>query len=273
MSHSSIHIQPLARWRMLDFRELWRYRELAFALMIRDVKVRYRQTLLGLAWAILKPVLTMIVFTIVFSRIVKVPSDGYPYPVFLYAALLPWQFFSNALGSATNSVVGSRDLITRVYFPRLIIPMASVGACIVDMFVSMCVLIALMIGYGIAPSVNLLMVPLLLVMVTIAALGVGILVAALSVTFRDFIHLMPFALQLWLFLTPVVYSISIIPEKWQWLALLNPMTGLVEGFRSAFLGSSFDFTLLAVSDVCAVAMFALGVLIFERAEQRFADVI
>lgn len=258
---------------MLNFNELWLYRELAVALMIRDIKVRYRQTVIGLAWAVLKPVLTMIVFTIVFSHIVKVPSDGYPYPVFLYSALLPWQFFANALSSAANSVVGSKDLITRVYFPRLIIPVAAVGACVVDMFVSMLVLIALMIGYGVAPSANLLMVPVLLLLVTLAALGVGVLVAALSVAFRDFIHLMPFALQLWLFLTPVVYSTSIIAPQWQWLALLNPITGITEGFRSAFLGSAFDYGALAVSAVCVTVIFTVGVLVFERIERGFADVI
>ena len=273
MINSSIHIQPAVRWRMLDYRELWRYRELASALMVRDIKVRYRQTMIGLAWAVLKPVLTMIVFTIVFSHIVKVSSDGYPYPVFLYAALLPWQFFSNALGSAANSVLGSSGLITRVYFPRLIIPVAAVGACVVDMVVSMAVLITLMLAYRVAPTSNLLMVPVLLLMVTLAALGVGILVAALSVAFRDFIHLLPFALQLWLFLTPVVYSASIIPSLWHWLALINPMTGLTEGFRSAFLGSPFDFVALVVSALCAIAVFVVGVLVFERVERGFADVI
>jgi lipopolysaccharide transport system permease protein len=273
MNSSSIHITPPTRWHLLDARELWHYRELAVALMVRDIKVRYRQTMIGLAWAVLKPVMTMIVFTIVFSHIVKVPSDGYPYPVFLYSALLPWQFFSNALGSAANSVAGSRDLITRVYFPRLIIPVASVGACVVDMFVSMGVLIVLMIIYQISPTGNLLMVPLLLLMVSFAALGVGILVAALSVAFRDFIHLMPFGLQLWLFLTPVVYSTSIIPQHWQWLAVLNPMSGLTDGFRSAFLGLPFNLSALAISGVCAMAMFALGILVFERVERGFADVI
>lgn len=258
---------------MLDLAELWRYRELAFALLARDVKVRYRQTLIGVAWAALKPLLTMIVFTVVFSKIVNVPSDGHPYPVFLYSALLPWQFFSNSLTSAANSIIGSKDLITRVYFPRLIIPVASVGAGLVDMLISMGVLVVLMLIYGIAPTPALLAVPALMLLVTVTALGAGILVAAMSVSFRDFIHLLPFALQLWLFLTPVVYSTSIIPERWQWLALLNPMTGLVEGFRSAFLGTPFDLAAIAVSTLCAAALVVAGVAVFERVEQTFADLI
>lgn len=273
MSTPVIIIRPARRWRMLDPGELWRYRELALALMMRDIKVRYRQTLIGIAWAALKPFLTMVVFTVVFSRIVKVPSGDAPYPVFLYAALLPWQFFSNSLASAAHSVMGSRDLITRVYFPRLIIPVASVGAGLVDMLVSLGVLVALMLYYGVAPTASLLAVPVLLVLVTLVALGVGIGVAALSVAFRDFIHLLPFALQLWLFLTPVVYSTTIIPERWRWLALLNPMTGLAEGFRSAFLGAPFDGPALGVSAAFATVLFVAGVAVFERVEKAFADVI
>jgi len=273
MSTPAVIIRPARRWRMLDAGELWRYRELAYALTVRDVKVRYRQTAIGIAWAALKPFLTMVVFTLVFSRIVEVPSGDAPYPVFLYAALLPWQFFSNSLTSAANSVMGSRDLITRVYFPRLIIPVASVGAGTIDMLVSMMVLIALMLWYGVAPTPALLAVPALLVLVTLVALGVGSVLPVLRVAFRDFIHLLPFVLQLWLFLTPVVYSTSLIPERWQWLALLNPMTGLAEGFRSAFLGTPFDLTALAVSAAFAVVLFAAAVAVFERVEQNFADVI
>ena len=273
MSQPVITIRPPGRWRMLDVAELWRFRELAWALTVRDIKVRYRQTLIGIAWAALKPLLTMVVFTFVFSHIVNVPSGDHPYPVFLYAALLPWQFFSNSLASAANSVMGSRDLITRVYFPRLIIPIASVGAGLVDMLVSLCVLVALMLFYEVALTSAVLAVPALLVLVILVALGAGILVAALSVAFRDFIHLLPFALQLWLFLTPVVYSTDIIPEDLRWLALLNPMTGLTEGFRSAFLGTPFDLVALGVSAAFSLALFAAGVAVFERVERSFADVI
>ena len=273
MNPPVITIRPPERWRTLNVVELLRFRELAWALMVRDIKVRYRQTLIGIAWAALKPFLTMVVFTIVFSRIVQVPSGDHPYPVFLYAALLPWQFFSNSLTSAANSVMGSRDLITRVYFPRLIIPIASVGAGLVDMLVSLGVLGLLMLFYGVALTPALLAVPVLMLLVVLVALGAGIMVAALSVAFRDFIHLLPFTLQLWLFLTPVVYSTDIIPEDLRWLALLNPMTGLTEGFRSAFLGAPFDLVALGVSAVFAVALFAASVAVFERVERSFADVI
>jgi lipopolysaccharide transport system permease protein len=268
-----IVIEPARRWRMLQLQELWAYRELAYALMMRDIKMKYRQTFIGVAWAVIKPVATMLVFTLVFGKIVNVSSEGYPYPVFLYAALLPWQFFSNALSGASSSVLAQKDLIMKVYFPRLIIPIASVCAGLLDMLISMLVLLALMLFYGVAPTANLLAVPLLLVLVSMVALGVGVLVAGLSVGFRDFIHLLPFAVQLWLFLTPVVYSVKAVPASWQWLMAANPMTGLVEAFRAAFLGTGFDYRAIAISATVALCMFVGGVLVFERVEQGFADVI
>ena len=269
----TIIIRPARRWRMLDVKELWDYRELAYALMMRDIKVRYRQTLIGIAWAVIKPVTTMLVFTLVFGKIVNVSSDGFPYPVFVFAALLPWQFFSNSLASAANSVQAQKTLITRVYFPRLIIPIASVGAGVLDMLICMLVLIVLMAIYGIAPTPNLVMVPVLLLMVVLVALGVGVLVAGLSVGLRDFIHLLPFAIQLWLFLTPVVYSVRSVPDSVAWMIAINPMTGLVEAFRAAFLGTAFDAGAIAVSGVSALVLFIVGVMVFERVEQGFADVI
>jgi lipopolysaccharide transport system permease protein len=268
-----ILIQPARRWRMLDLRELWAYRELAVALCLRDLKLKYRQTFIGVAWGVIKPVLTMLVFTLVFGHIAGVSSGGQPYAVFLFAALLPWQFFSSALSASANSVLGQQALITKVYFPRLIVPVAAVGACMADLLIAFAVLLVLMTVYGIAPGQGLLAVPLLLLLVMFTALGVGVLVAALSVAYRDFVHLLPFAIQLWLFLTPVVYSTEAVPAQWQWLIALNPMTGLVEAFRTAFLGGGFDIGALGLSAAMSLAMLAVGVMVFERCESSFADVI
>ena len=266
-------IRPAGRWRLADLHELWQYRELAWTLALRDVQVRYRQTFVGLAWSVIKPVLTMVVFSIVFGRIAGIPSGDVPYPVFLYAALLPWQFFSNALTASANSVLASRDLITRVYFPRLVVPIASIGACLLDMLVATSVLFALMAWYGMAPGLHLLLALPLLVLVMITALGAGTLVAALAVRYRDFVHLLPFAMQLWLFLTPVVYGSASVPEELHWLLVLNPMTGVVEGFRAAFLGVPLDPGTLASGVVAAVVVALAGILVFERVERTFADVI
>lgn len=266
-------IRPPGRWQFVNLRELWRYRELAWTLAMRDVQVRYRQTFIGLAWALIKPVMTMIVFSIVFGRIAGIPSGDVPYPVFLYAALLPWQFFSNALTSAANSVLGSRELITRVYFPRLVVPIAAIGACMLDMLVATTVLFLLMAWYGITPGPELAFALPLLLLVLLTALGAGTLVAALAVRYRDFVHLLPFAMQLWLFLTPVVYASASVPAELKWLMVLNPMTGVVEGFRAAFLGTPLDPSTLWAGVLAALVVMLLGITVFERVERTFADVI
>jgi lipopolysaccharide transport system permease protein len=266
-------IEPQIGWRTLDLKELWAYRELLWVLTARDVKVRYKQTVLGFAWAIIQPFMLMVVFSIFFGRLAQVPSDGIPYPIFVYAALLPWTFFANAITSSGNSLLNSTHLISKVYFPRLIIPLASVGAGLLDFAISACVLLLLMIWYGIGWSLNLLMAPVLVVGVIFAALGVGTLLAALNVAYRDFRYVIPFTVQLWIFLTPVVYPASLVPEGWRWLLYFNPMAGLIEGFRSAFLDRPFDIPALALSLTVSLVIFLVGVTYFEKVERRFADII
>ncbi len=266
-------IEPRRGWRTLDLKELWAYRELLWVLTLRDVKVRYKQTVLGVAWAVIQPVMTMLVFTIFFGRLAQMPSDGFPYPVFVYAALLPWIFFANAVGNAGNSLLGSANLVSKVYFPRLVIPLASVGAGLIDFAISAVILLLLMLVYGVGWSLNLLAAPLLVLAVVFTALGVGTLLSALIVAYRDFRYVIPFLVQLWLFATPVIYPVSLVPERWQWLLYLNPMAGLIEGFRSVFLGKAFDVTALAISMTVAVVVFLVGAFYFEKVERRFADII
>lgn len=266
-------IEPPKGWRMLDWRELWAYRELLWVLTMRDIKVRYKQTVLGAAWAIIRPVLTMLIFSVVFGQLAKMPSDGFPYPAFVYAGLLPWTFFAASIGASGQSLVGSAHLVSKVYFPRLIIPLSSVGAGLVDLLISTAILLLMMLWYGVGWSVNLLAAPLLLLAVVFTALGVGTLLSALTVAYRDFTHVTPFLVQIWMYVTPVVFPVSLVPERWQWLMYLNPMTGLVEGFRSAFLGKPFDLTGLGISFAIAAAFFIIGVAYFEKVERRFADII
>ena len=266
-------IEPTKGWRTLDLRELWAYRELLWVLTARDVKVRYTQTSLGVLWALIQPVMMMLVFTLLFSRLAKISSDGLPYPVFVFAALLPWTFFASAVGNAGNSLVGSSHLISKVYFPRLIIPLASIGAWLLDFAIATLLLLAMMLWYGIGWTWQLLAVPLLVLGVIFAALGVGTLLSALTVAYRDFRYVIPLMLQLWMYATPVAYPSSAVPPKWQWLIHLNPMAGLIEGFRSAFLGLPFDWVAIAISVASAMAIFVIGIAYFERVERGFADVI
>jgi lipopolysaccharide transport system permease protein len=266
-------IEPARGWRMLDWRELWAYRELLWVLTARDIKVRYKQTVLGTAWAVIRPFTTMVIFSVVFGQLAKMPSDGYPYPVFVYAALLPWTFFAAAIGTSGQSLVGSANLVSKVYFPRLIIPLSSIGAGLVDLLISTGILLLMMLWYGVGGSWNLLAAPVLLLFVIFIALGVGTLLSALTVAYRDFTHLTPFLVQIWMYVTPVIFPVSLVPDHWQWLLYLNPMTGLVEGFRSAFLGKPFDLSGLGISFAVAVAVFVAGVAYFEKVERRFADII
>jgi lipopolysaccharide transport system permease protein len=268
-----ILIKPTKGWRSLDLTELWAFRELFWVLTARDVKVRYKQTVLGFAWAIIQPVMLMVVFSIFFGRLAKMPSDGYPYPIFVFAGLLPWTFFANAVSSSGSSLIGSAQLVSKVYFPRLIIPMASVGGGLIDFAIAAGVLLLLMIYYGFGLTINLLMLPLLVAVLILVAVGIGVLLSALTVAYRDFRYVIPFMVQLWLFVTPVVYPTSIVPQDWRWLLNLNPMVGIIEGFRSAFLGGSFDFVALASSLVVAAVMFTIGVAYFEKVERRLADII
>ncbi len=266
-------IEPPRGWHMLDWRELWAYRELLWVLTMRDIKVRYKQTVLGAAWAVIRPVVTMVIFSVVFGQLAKMPSDGFPYPIFVYAGLLPWTFFAASIGSSGQSLVGSAHLVSKVYFPRLIIPVSSVGAGLVDLLISTGILMLMMLWYGVGWSANLLAAPVLLLAVVFTSLGVGTMLSALTVAYRDFSHLTPFVVQIWMYITPVIFPISIVPERWQWLVYLNPMTGLVEGFRAAFLGKPFDPTGLGISFAIALFLFAIGVAYFEKVERRFADII
>ncbi len=268
-------IEPPSGWIAINWSEIWRYRELLYFLTWRDVKIRYKQTALGAAWAILQPVMTMIVFSLFFGKLAGLgdKTGGVPYPIYVYAGLLPWTFFANSIGNCGNSLVGSSNLITKVYFPRLIIPIAAVGAGLVDLAVSFTVLLGLMVYYGIAPSAQILFVPLFLAGTVLCATGVGTLLSALTVAYRDFRYVVPFMVQLWMFITPVIYPSSVVPEQYRWLLALNPMSGLIEGFRAAFLNRPLDWPHIGVSLCIALLAFIAGATYFRSVERRFADII
>jgi lipopolysaccharide transport system permease protein len=274
--HSTL-ITPPDRWQLVNVSELWRYRELLFFLTWRDVKVRYKQTLLGAAWAILQPVMMMVVFTVFFGRLAKVPAGDLPYPIFVFAGLLPWTFFATAISSAGNSVVGSERLITKIYFPRLAIPFAAVGAAVVDLLIAFSVLIVMMLWYGIMPGVQTLLVPMLIVLLALAGLGVGTLLAALNVAYRDFRYVIPFLVQLWMFATPSVYmkvdAASGGSDVLHLLLSLNPITGLIASFRAAVLGGAIPWAQLAISAATVIVLFIVGCLYFRKVEDSFADII
>ncbi len=258
---------------MLDVGELWAYRELLWVLVLRDIKVRYKQTILGVLWVIIRPLTSMVLFTLIFGKLARIPSDGYPYAIFVFAALVPWTFFAGAIGASGNSLIGSAGLISKIYFPRLIIPVASVGSGLVDLAVSSAFLLAIMPLFGVALSRNLLAVPVLVAGVLFVALGIGTLFSALTVAYRDFGSILGYILQFWMYATPVIYPASLVPETWRWVLHLNPMAALIEGFRSAFLGKPFDLSALGVSFALALAIFTVGVAYFEKTERRFADII
>ncbi len=266
-------IRPSKGWRMLDLRELWAYRELLWVLALRDIKVRYKQTVLGCAWAVIQPFVAMVIFSVIFGRWAKIPSEGYAYPVFVYAGLLPWTFFASVLSGAGSSVVGSVNLITKVYFPRLIVPLAEVGAPFVDFLIASGIMFLLMLYYGVGWHWQLLALPLLLFATIFTALGVGTLLSALVVAYRDFRFIIPFLLQVWMYATPIVYPVGIVPGHWRWVLYLNPMAGIIDGFRSAFFGKPFNLDVLGLSFCASVVVFLIGVMYFEQVERRFADVI
>jgi lipopolysaccharide transport system permease protein len=257
----------------LDWAELWEYRELLYFLVWRDVKVRYKQAVLGAGWAVLQPAMAMVIFTIIFGRLVKLPTDGSPYPVFVYAGLLPWTFFSNAVSTASNSLVNNANVITKVYFPRVIVPLAAVGAGLVDFAVAFLLLIVLLVWYHIPLTPWFALVPVFLFLTIIAAVGVGTILSALTVNYRDFRWVLPFAIQTWLYATPVTYAASVVPVKWRVAFGLNPMAGMVEGFRSAVLGRPPLWTLVGTSAAVAVTTLVLGLIYFQRVERTFVDVV
>lgn len=267
-------ITPHRGWSSLGLRELWEYRELLYFLTWRDVKVRYKQTALGASWAIIQPLSTMVVFSLFFGKLASVPSDGVPYPLFSFAALVPWTFFSNGLTQSANSVVGSQDLISKIYFPRLAIPAATVLAGLVDFLLALLVLAGLMAYYGVVPGPRVLWLAPLVVLALLTSLGVGLWLAALNVQYRDVRYVVPFLTQLWLFATPVAYPSSLLAEPWRTLYGINPMVGVVEGFRWALLGSGpSPGPMMLVSTLAALLVLLGGALYFRRMERTFADII
>lgn len=269
-----IRITATKGWVALQLKELWAYRELLYFLIWRDVKVRYKQTALGAAWAIIQPVFTMIVFSVFFGRLGKIPSDGVPYPLFAYAALVPWTFFSQGLSQASNSLVGSGNLIKKVYFPRLSVPIAAVTSGLIDFTIAFIVLLGMILYYGITPTLNVIWLPLLLLLTLITSLGVSLWLSALNVQFRDVRHAIPFLTQLWLFATPIAYPSSLLSEPWRTLYSINPMVGVVEGFRWALLGTdTAPGPMIIVSALAALAILVSGTFYFRRLEKTFADVI
>jgi lipopolysaccharide transport system permease protein len=266
-------LRPTACWSPLNLRELWAYRELLVFLTWRDVQVRYKQTLLGAAWAIIQPLATMLIFTLFFGKLAGMPSENIPYPLFAYAGLLPWTFFSNAVTNSGNSVVGSSNLITKVYFPRMIIPAAAVGSGLVDFAIAFVILIGLMAYYHVAITWSVLMLPMLVILTTLLALGVGMWMSALNVKYRDIRYALPFLIQLWMFASPIIYPASIVPERWRWVLALNPLTGIIEGYRSALFGHPFDGTTLSLAGTMTMAILIYAAYDFRRMEKTFADLV
>ncbi len=266
-------IKPRRGWQPIDFRELWNYRELFGILVWRDIKIRYKQTALGGTWALLQPLVGMLIFGVLLNRIISLPSDGSPYLLFVYAGLVPWTFFVNGVSMSSNSLVGNENMIRKIYFPRLMIPMGSIGALGLDMLVSLSFMAVLMVYYGWQVSARLLLLPVCMVGGFFAAGGLGLLLAALNVQFRDIKYIVPFFTQMLFFLTPVLYPITKIPSQYQWLMSLNPMAGVVEGFRYSLLGSPVSWVLMGISLLGCVLLFLAGLFFFNRMDRSFADVI
>jgi len=269
-----VRIEPETGWIPLRLRELWEYRELLYFLMWRDIKVRYKQTLLGAAWAVLVPFLQMVVFTIFLGKLAKIPSDGIPYPIFSFSALVVWTFFAQGLTQSTNSLVAGQNLIKKVYFPRLAIPISTVLSGVVDFAIAFVVLLGLMWKFDIAPTGHVVWLPLLLLLALVTSLGVGLWLSALNVRFRDVRYVVPFLVQLWMFATPVAYPASLVPEKWRLFYGLNPMVGVVEGFRWALLGTATrPGPMISASAVAALLLLVSGAFYFRRMERSFADLV
>ena len=267
-------VRPRHGWVALDLREIWEYRELLYFLVWRDIKVRYKQTVLGASWALLQPLLTMVVFSVFFGKLAKMPSDGLPYPVFAYCGLLPWQLFAFALTESSNSVIGNQHLITKVYFPRLVVPISAVLSGLVDFAIAFSLLLVMLPFYGIMPTMRILVLPLLIVFAIATALAIGLWLSALNVKYRDIRYTIPFLTQFWLFITPVAYPSSLVPEKWRPLVGLNPIVGVVEGFRWALLGNGrASGPLMLVSAVIVIVLLFGGLAYFRRMETTFADLV
>ena len=260
-------------WKIFDLSELWDYRELLFFLTWRDIRVRYKQAVLGMGWVVLQPLLMTLVFTVFLGVIVRVPSDGVPYPIFAYSGLLLWTFFSGAISGSGNSLVGNAHLITKVYFPRLLVPLASILARMVDLLVALVMLIGLMIYFRVGVSTGLLMAPVMIVLLALLALGLGMWTSALNVKYRDVGLALPVFIQLWMFVSPVVYPLTLVPARWRVVYSLNPLVGIIEGFRAALFGKSFNWQALGISAIVTVALLLYAGYVFKRREKTFADII
>ena len=274
----TVVIEPTRGWSALQLGALWEYRELLYFLVWRDLKVRYKQTLLGVAWVVLQPVVSMVVFSLLFGGLLQVPSGEVPYPIFLYAALLPWNYFSGSLTRSSQSLVGSAHLITKVYFPRLIIPISGVLSGLVDFGIAFLVLVGMMVYYGVAPTAAVALLPGFLLLALLTALGFGLWLSALNVRYRDVNYLVPYLVQVWMYVTPVIYGTTLIPERFRFLLALNPMTGVVEGFRWALLGGHLADAappgpIFAVSIVVSLVVLASGLVFFRNTERTFADIV
>ncbi len=267
-------LKPAKGWLSIDFKELWRYRELIYFLTWRDIKVRYKQAVLGIAWAVLQPLMTMLIFTVIFGTLLKTPSQGIPYPLFSLTALLPWQLFASALQRSSTSLVGNANLLTKIYFPRLAIPLASIFAALVDFLISFVVLIGVMVYYRYMPGWNALWVPLLVLLALLTALAVGLWLSALNVQYRDIQQIVPFLIQVWMYASPIVYPIETIPAGiWRWLYSLNPMVGVIQGFRWALLGGTPPDLTLVISVAMVLILLVSGLYYFRRMEKTFADIV
>lgn len=264
-------IKPSKGWMPINLHELWEFRDLLYFFTWRDIKVRYKQTVLGFAWALIQPFFAMIVFTIFFGNLAKIPSDGIPYPIFSYAALLPWTLFSEGIIRSTNSMVANSNIIQKVYFPRLALPISSILSPLVDFIIAFTILIGMMFFYGIMPTINVILLPFFIIMAVITALGIGLWTSALNIKFRDVQYVIPFMIQLLLFASPVVYPVSMIPGPYQIIYGLNPMAGVIEGFRWAILGTAAPGSVILVSAIISIALLISGAFFFRRTEKTFAD--
>jgi lipopolysaccharide transport system permease protein len=265
-------IRPRRGWIAVNWSELWERRELLLTLVMRDIQVRYKQTVLGASWAILQPLFSMMIFTIIFGQFAQIPSEGVPYAVFVYAGLLPWTFFSTAVTQAGQSLVNQQALLTKIYLPRMFVPASPVGGALVDLAISFGVFAVLLAIYRQVPGWGVVMVPGLVLLTAAAALGMGLLLAALTVSYRDFRYVVPFMMQAWMYASPVIFPISIVPAEYRWLLALNPLFGIIDGFRAALLHRSFDWTTLSISAAMSVGLLAFGMFYFRQTERRFADI-
>jgi lipopolysaccharide transport system permease protein len=269
-----LHISPSQGWQPLNVKKLWQYRELLYFLTWRDIKVRYKQTALGAAWAIIQPSMTMVVFSLFFGKLAKMPSDGIPYPLFAFSALVPWMFFSNGLTQSSNSLVQNAHMLKKIYFPRLIMPIATIASGVIDFLIAFAVLLLMMGYYGVVPTANVIWLPFLLLLEIATALGVGLWLSAMNVHFRDVRYVVPFLVQFWLFATPIAYPSSLLSEPWRVVYGLNPMVGVVEGFRWALVGTqTAPGPIILISTVVSVTVLVSGVFYFRRMERTFADTV